>query len=237
MFRGTYTLRMSANGHEKNDTLPLLAGDKGSISRDDRSTHVGRSIGRSPDTLPLLAGGKDGISRNDRSTYTGPGIGLPRKPSVPGNGEVCSWTNQDPRESQLFNSWGVLYRFQTTVGPDGLSTTTLFRALRKNKEERVARLEWAPNGGLGRAQIGKNTVSMGDLVQPDPRVHGARVFAAPDALLYRWTPSATSRDILNSSKIQTVMLLPSSAPPGQRDTRLGMSMVSFTSSPRLAHAP
>lgn len=26
--------------------------------------------------------------------------------------EVLSWTNQDPRESQLFNSWGVLYRFQ-----------------------------------------------------------------------------------------------------------------------------
>lgn len=44
---------------------------------------------------------------------------------------------------------------QTVVGPDGLSTTTLFRALRKNKEERVARLEWAPNGSLGRAQIGK----------------------------------------------------------------------------------
>jgi hypothetical protein len=44
---------------------------------------------------------------------------------------------------------------QTAVGPDGLSTTTLYRALRKNKEERVARLEWAPNGGLGRAQIGK----------------------------------------------------------------------------------
>ena len=80
---------------------------------------------------------------------------------------------------------------QTVVGPDGLSTTTLFRALRKNKEERVARLEWAPNGGLGRAQIGKvgrhvpqhhigaltyiyatqNTVSMGDLVQHDSRVH------------------------------------------------------------------
>ena len=25
---------------------------------------------------------------------------------------VLSWTNQDPRESLLFNSWGVLYRFQ-----------------------------------------------------------------------------------------------------------------------------
>ncbi|KIM91019.1 hypothetical protein PILCRDRAFT_811532 [Piloderma croceum F 1598] len=111
------------------------------------------------------------------------------------NGEVLSWTNQDPRESQLFNSWGVLYRFQTAVGPDGLSTTTLFRALRKNKEERVARLEWAPNGGLGRAQIGKNTVSMLDLVQQDQRMHGARVFSAPDGMLYRWTPSASSRDV------------------------------------------
>lgn len=86
--------------------------------------------------------------------------------------EILSWTNQDPRESQLYNTWGVLYRFQvnssmfipifllltsmqTVVGQDGLSTTTLFRALRKGKEERVARLEWAPNGGLGRAQIGK----------------------------------------------------------------------------------
>ena len=26
--------------------------------------------------------------------------------------DILSWTNQDPRESQLFNSWGVLYRFQ-----------------------------------------------------------------------------------------------------------------------------
>lgn len=25
--------------------------------------------------------------------------------------DVFSWTNQDPRESQLFNTWGVLYRF------------------------------------------------------------------------------------------------------------------------------
>lgn len=48
-----------------------------------------------------------------------------------------------------------LQPMQTVIGPDGLSTTTLYRALRKSKEERVARLEWAPNGGLGRAQIGK----------------------------------------------------------------------------------
>jgi len=115
---------------------------------------------------------------------------------VPSNGAVLSWTNRDPRESQLFNSWGVVYRFQTVIDPDGLSTTTLFRALRTNKEERVARLEWAPNGGLGRAQIGRNTVSMLDLVQQDTRVLGARVFSAPDGLQYRWTPSATSRDVL-----------------------------------------
>jgi len=112
------------------------------------------------------------------------------------NSEILSWTNKDPRESELFNSWGVHYRFQTSRGSDGLSTTTLFRALRQNKEERVARLEWAPNGGLGRAQIGKNTVSMLDLVQPDGRVHGARVFSAPDGFRYRWVPSTTSRDII-----------------------------------------
>lgn len=29
--------------------------------------------------------------------------------------DVLSWTNQDPRESVLFNSWGVLYRFQVRV--------------------------------------------------------------------------------------------------------------------------
>ena len=26
--------------------------------------------------------------------------------------EVLSWTSQDPRQSQLFGSYGVLYRFQ-----------------------------------------------------------------------------------------------------------------------------
>lgn len=33
--------------------------------------------------------------------------------------------------------------------------TTLWRAIRANKEDRVAKLEWSPNGGLGRAIIGK----------------------------------------------------------------------------------
>lgn len=36
-----------------------------------------------------------------------------------------------------------------------MSVTTLWRAIRANKEDRVAKLEWAPNGGLGRAVIGK----------------------------------------------------------------------------------
>jgi hypothetical protein len=29
--------------------------------------------------------------------------------------DILSWTNQDARESVLFNSWGVLYRFQVRV--------------------------------------------------------------------------------------------------------------------------
>lgn len=38
--------------------------------------------------------------------------------------DVLSWTNQDCRESQLFNSWGTLYRFQ--VGLELLCTLREF---------------------------------------------------------------------------------------------------------------
>ena len=44
---------------------------------------------------------------------------------------------------------------QTVVANNGQSTTTLWRAVRTNREDRVAKLEWAANGGLGRAVIGK----------------------------------------------------------------------------------
>ncbi|KIK08409.1 hypothetical protein K443DRAFT_672432 [Laccaria amethystina LaAM-08-1] len=110
--------------------------------------------------------------------------------------DVLSWTNQDPRESVLFNSWGVLYRFQTVVNPSGQSVTTLWRAIRPNKEDRVAKLEWAANGGLGRIVIGKNTLPMSDLVRPDHKVNGARIFNGPDGSQYRWRHSANSPDIL-----------------------------------------
>ena len=32
--------------------------------------------------------------------------------AVAPSNDVLSWTNQDCRESILFNSWGILYRFQ-----------------------------------------------------------------------------------------------------------------------------
>lgn len=44
---------------------------------------------------------------------------------------------------------------QTDTNAHGQSVTTLWKAIRANKEDRVAKLEWAPNGGLGRAVIGK----------------------------------------------------------------------------------
>ncbi|KAI0786370.1 hypothetical protein C8Q75DRAFT_721210 [Abortiporus biennis] len=105
--------------------------------------------------------------------------------------EILSWTSLDPRQSQLFSSFGVLYRFQTDVNAHGQQVTTLWRAIRANKEDRVAKLEWASNGGLGRAVIGKSTLPMADLV----RVHGApncRVFNGPDGYPYRWRPSENS---------------------------------------------
>jgi len=110
--------------------------------------------------------------------------------------DVLSWTNQDPRESSLFNSWGVAYRFQTVVNTNGQSITTLLRTIRPNKEDKVARLEWSANGGLGRVIIGKNAQPMADMVRPDPHTPGLRYFYGPDGVHYRWRPSNTSHDIL-----------------------------------------
>ncbi|KAL4062227.1 hypothetical protein J3A83DRAFT_4360040 [Scleroderma citrinum] len=110
--------------------------------------------------------------------------------------DILSWTNQDPRESQLFNSWGVIYRFSTVVNPNGASTTTLWRTIRTNKEDRVAKLEWGPNGGLGRAVIGKNVMPMADLLRPERGLPDVRTFNAPDGLLYRWRPSPTTHENL-----------------------------------------
>ncbi|KAM6495736.1 hypothetical protein JOM56_008442 [Amanita muscaria] len=110
--------------------------------------------------------------------------------------DILSWTNQDSRESQLFNSWGVQYRFQTVANANGKSVTTLWRMIRPNKEDRVAKFEWSSSGGLGRITIGKNIVPMADLVRVDSSVQGARVFNGPDGSTYRWRPSTTNTDIL-----------------------------------------
>lgn len=110
--------------------------------------------------------------------------------------DVLSWTNQDPRESQLFNSWGVVYRFQTVSNPNGQRITTLLRTVRPNKEDKVAKLEWSANGGLGRVVIGKTILPMADMVRPDPQIPGHRYFYGPDGVLYRWRPSSTGHDIL-----------------------------------------
>jgi hypothetical protein len=85
---------------------------------------------------------------------------------------------------------------QTETNAQGQSTTTVWRSIRANKEDRVARLEWASGGGLGRAVIGKvrpsllrmshltsflrflppplpssqNQLPMADLVRRDPRM-------------------------------------------------------------------
>ncbi|KAF9263582.1 hypothetical protein L218DRAFT_944423 [Marasmius fiardii PR-910] len=114
--------------------------------------------------------------------------------------DILSWTNQDPRESQLFNSWGVLYRFQTVVNANGTSVTTLWRAIRATKEDRVAKLEWASNGGLGRIVMGKSTLPMADLVRRDPQILGCRVFNGPDGQLYRWRVANNGSDILVGSE-------------------------------------
>jgi hypothetical protein len=67
---------------------------------------------------------------------------------------VMSWSAGNPRDSSLFTSWGVLYRFETGVERKK-TVTTIWRAISETKQERVARFEWNADGDLGRALIGK----------------------------------------------------------------------------------
>ncbi|KDQ64750.1 hypothetical protein JAAARDRAFT_52699 [Jaapia argillacea MUCL 33604] len=122
--------------------------------------------------------------------------------------DLFSWTSQDPRNSKLFNSWGVLYRFQTEVAPNGQTITTVYRTSRPGKEDRAARLEWAPNGGLGRAVIGKSQLPMADLVRPDNRIQGSRVFNGPDGLPYRWRPHGNEVVLQDPNGITIAVLRP-----------------------------
>lgn len=55
---------------------------------------------------------------------------------------------------------------QSTVAQNGQTVTTMWRTLRPNKEDRVAKLEWSANGGLGRVVMGK--VSLTFLMQEKP---------------------------------------------------------------------
>lgn len=66
---------------------------------------------------------------------------------------VMSWSAGNPRDSSLFTSWGVLYRFETGVERKK-TVTTIWRAISETKQERVARFEWNADGDLGRALIG-----------------------------------------------------------------------------------
>ncbi|KAF8761493.1 hypothetical protein RHS01_00773 [Rhizoctonia solani] len=101
-----------------------------------------------------------------------------------------------PRESSLFTThWGVLYRF-TTENTLGRMVTTLHRAIRQGREDRVAKLEWASNGGLGRAVIGRQIVPMADLVRPIVPLEVGYTFNGPDGYPYQWSPSHDSQDLL-----------------------------------------
>ncbi|KAG8754858.1 hypothetical protein FRC11_006414 [Ceratobasidium sp. 423] len=81
--------------------------------------------------------------------------------------------------------------------------TTLHRAIRQDREDRVAKLECiylptgirASNGGLGRAVIGRQIVPMADLVRPDGG-YRSRTFNGPDGHPYQWSPDPSSQDLL-----------------------------------------
>lgn len=57
--------------------------------------------------------------------------------------------------SRLLSGDALNNSLQTTVTQSGQTLTTMSRAIRPSKDDRIANLAWAPNGGLGRVVIGK----------------------------------------------------------------------------------
>jgi len=110
------------------------------------------------------------------------------------NNTVLSWTSTDPLRSQLFTQFGTLYRFDTS-NVNGKTITTLFRAVKQGREDRIAKLEWGANGTLGRATIGRNMVAMTDLVRPEGAPF-TRVFTGPDGYQYKWRPDPYSSEYI-----------------------------------------
>ncbi|KAG9048454.1 hypothetical protein FS837_012828 [Tulasnella sp. UAMH 9824] len=110
------------------------------------------------------------------------------------NNTSLLWTSSNPLQSQLFSTLGTLYRFDT-VNNGGKTITTLYRSIKQGKEDRIARLEWGANYSLGRATIGRNMVSMVDLVLPGNAPYYRRFFG-PDGYQYTWRPDPATNDFV-----------------------------------------
>ncbi|KAL5530615.1 hypothetical protein ACEPAF_6873 [Sanghuangporus sanghuang] len=109
-----------------------------------------------------------------------------------GRDKLC-WSSEDPRESMVFGPWGPLYRFAHDYSRN---VTECYRTSRGDKEDRVARFEWGPNGALGRVSIGKISLPMIDLCNPLPGNPTYRSCIGPDGLRYQWAPSTNGVDVV-----------------------------------------
>jgi len=139
--------------------------------------------------------------------------------------EVLSWAEQDrdPKKTQLFNPYGALYRFQVPcfncmilvrldslvelvwlpIGdgfePRRADSHDIVENGDPDQEEKVAKLEWASNGSLGQAVIGKATLpgpihccklaNLADFVS----FQHCRVFTGPEGSQDRWRPDLPRR--------------------------------------------
>ncbi|KAG9019000.1 hypothetical protein FRB90_007380 [Tulasnella sp. 427] len=130
------------------------------------------------------------------------------------NNTSLLWTSSDPLQSQLFSAVGTLYRFDT-VNAGGKTTTTLYRSIKQGKEDRIARLEWGANYSLGRATIGRNMLSMGDLVSSGG-VPYTRSFFGPDGYKYTWRPDPSTGDFVLEDFSGTVIAMFRPIYPGKK---------------------
>ncbi|KIO25202.1 hypothetical protein M407DRAFT_210881, partial [Tulasnella calospora MUT 4182] len=133
---------------------------------------------------------------------------------VTGSSTSLLWTSNNPLQSQLFSTLGQLYRFDT-VNNSGKMITTLYRSIKQGKEDRIARLEWGTNYSLGRATIGRNMVSMVDLVLPGG-APGYRRFFGPDGYQYTWRPHIPEGDFLLEDYSGNIIAMFRSIFPGKK---------------------
>ena len=111
------------------------------LKNNPRAGHIQAEPSKDRSRLVDTSTGVEFMAESERSELHSPSPPTPLQSDLnmyTASTDVLSWTNQDPRESQLFNLWGMLYRFQVCV----------FRAQRFYPKRYLHRRPFGQTGGV-----------------------------------------------------------------------------------------